>query len=218
MKLRLFFFLVLGFLFSTPVSAADGMPYRFGIRASISVPHPLSNKAFRRSFGGVYDATGSFNVNIFSGFTMGIAYTNSLWKTPDNKIPGLNTYMQQHLFGFRVGYEQKLNDQVTFYGGLTAGQGFVQFTGVVCDTVPEQTRYTIRYAAPEIGFAFAVEENLSVGLQLSSVITNFAFDPYKLCLDQHKAYIDSDLNGRVAQFNFGFSVTYSFLKKRGTAP
>lgn len=189
------------------------------IRASGCVPHPLpTNKAFKRSFTGIYDITGSYNIQVFHGIVVGMQYHHSLWKTPDNKIPGLNTYGQTHHGGIRVGYDHVLSETTVAYVGVAALTGQARFYGIsyTPDTahIPLTTKFQYRTIESDVGLYFYTEGNFALGIHLAAVFSNFDFNPYDLYLDQHKAYIPSDLEGNVASLNFGFDLVYSFLKRK----
>jgi hypothetical protein len=217
-RLGIFILLIAGCLTRLDAQNLNGKnPFRMSIRAAGTVPHPMSNKAFQRSFTGIYDVAASFNVQVFQGIQVGIQYQHNLWRTPDNKIPGLNTYGQSHHGGFRVGYDHVLSETAVGYFAFSALSGRMRYYGIsyTPDTshVPLETSFTYRTYEVEAGVYFYTEGNFAIGLHISSQFTNFKFDPYKLYLDQHKAYIASDLNGKVSMFNFGFSLVFSFLKK-----
>lgn len=197
-------------------------PFRFYTRAMGMVPHPVSNKAFRRSFTGIYDIHAGFSAEMLKGFTLGVDYNNQLWKTPDNKIPGLNSYAQFNEAGLRVGYQIMGGPTTMYYAGFTGGRAFIKYSGLSYQNqnpnsstvLPDpKTNYNSTYLEPELGVLFFTEGNFAIGLTVSWVFYDYVFDPYALYLNQHKAYQDSDLKGQMQQFNFGFSVTYGFKKK-----
>ena len=216
---RLPVLLLFCFAFAVQLSAQTAdLPFRMSIRASGTVPHPLSNKAFRRSFTGIYDVGASVNFQVIKGFVAGLAYEHNLWKTPDNKIPGLNTYSQSHNGGIRVGYDRAIGETAVAYFGVSALIGRVNYYGISyrpdSTHVPLQTKYTYRSIVPDLGVFFYTEGNFAIGVHASVVFTNFQFDPDKLYLDQHKAYIASDYDGNVSHLNVGFCVVYSFWNTR----
>ncbi|GAB4132678.1 MAG: hypothetical protein Fur0041_04200 [Bacteroidia bacterium] len=192
--------------------------HRFNLRISGAVPHPLSNRAFRMSFTGIYDLNASFDIRLFSGFFAGIQYKHTLWKTPDNKIPGLNTYGQNNFAGIRVGYAKPINDIAVYYASATAGEGEMHYYGISCLTSSTNTsqdvvsNYMYRSGEIETGVYFYTEGSFAIGLHSSVVFTDFSFDPYKLCLNQHKAYLPEDLGGNLSYLNLGFNVIFSFKK------
>jgi hypothetical protein len=210
------FFILMG-------SGAYGQPNpamanRLHIKFSGNVPHPVSNKAFKRSFTGIYDLNLAFKVRLFSSFSAGIQAKHVQWKVPDNKIPGLKTQGQFNGLGLCLSYDHAIGENAVLYAALTAGQAEMHFYDVSYDSLPEnyQTNYRLNYGEFEVGAYFYTEGSFAIGFQSSIIFTNFEFDPYKLALDNHKAYIASDLEGSMSQFNLGFCVVYSFLKKKGT--
>lgn len=191
--------------------------HRMHFKLSGSVPHPVSNKAFRRSFIGVYDIAFTYRISLFAKFSAGIQAKHSMWKIPDNKIPGLHTVGQFNGGGLSLAYDHALGEVAVLYAEVSAGALKVHYYGISYDSLPEnyQTNYNIKYGQAEVGAYFYTEGNFAIGMQTSFMFTNYEFDPYKLALDNHKAYVASDLNGSVVTFNLGFSVVYSFLKKKG---
>jgi hypothetical protein len=220
----LFCFLLLP-LFVSAQKPDEQLPFRMNVKLEGSVPHGLSNKAFRRSFTGVYELQFSTSVELFSGFSLGAGFRNVLWNTPDNKIQGINTNMQSNGIGLQLGYDKRLTRTAFASASLTAGRAFTRFTGLVYETdsllavdpVGVVDNYSYNYAEMRIGVYFFTEGNFAIGLNTGVTFTNYNFDPYKLELDQHKAYIDSDLNGNLAQLNLGIHILFGFIKKQGAA-
>ncbi|HLG01953.1 MAG TPA: hypothetical protein VI731_00060 [Bacteroidia bacterium] len=192
-------------------------PFRMSVRFAGTVPHPVSNKAFRRSFTGIYDIGASLNFQVFRGILVGIQYQHNLWKIPDNKIPGLKTYGQSHHGGIRVGYDYVINSIAVGYAGVSMLSGRMKFYGIsyTPDTTrpPLETSFNYRMIQLEAGVYFYTEGNFAIGVHAAGSFTSFAFDPYKLYLDQHEPYLPADLDGNVSYFNIGFSLVYSFLRK-----
>jgi hypothetical protein len=190
------------------------IPFRMSIRANATIPHGISNKAFRRSFTGIYDVSVNCNYQIFHGFVAGIQYRTNEWKTPDNKIPGLNTYAQSHNGGIRVGYDFVRSEKSTAYIGLTAEEGLVKYFGLSIDPGTDLSKLEkIQYyrgVTVDAGMFFYTEGDFAIGFNAAVVMTDYAFDPYKIYLNQHKAYLPSDLNGTWSHFNIGFNIAYSF--------
>lgn len=198
-----------------PIGNTDVAKARFMIHANGTVPHGIGNVAFKRSFTGIYDVTSSFNVRLFSGFSLGISGRFNQFKTTDNKIPGLNTYAQIIGGGARISYYHFLKETTAMYGGINAGYSHIQYTGVSClnNTMPEATEFNATYIEPELGVLFFIEGDFAIGLHTALPLYNYEFDPYDICLNQHKAYLDSDRVGNLRHLNFGFSLSYAFLKK-----
>ena len=218
MAARIFLaFCLIGILNGVGAQENPASKYRMHLKLTGNVPHPVTNKAFRRSFIGVYDLALTYRLNIFAGFQAGIQGKHSMWKVPDNKIPGLNTVAQFNGGGLSIGYNHILGEVAVLYGEVNAGVMQVTYRGVSYDSLPDnfQTEYTINYGEAEFGAFFYTEGSFAIGMQTSFMFTNYQFDPYKLALDNHKAYLPGDLNGNVVTFRLGFSVYYSFLKQKG---
>ncbi len=194
--------------------------HRMHLKLTGNVPHPVANKAFRRSFIGVFDLALTYRITLFDKFSAGIQAKHSLWRIPDNKIPGLHTVGQMSGGGVSIGYDYPLTEVTVLYAELNVGQMKTYYYGVSYDSLPEnfQTEYMIKYGQAEFGAYFYTEGSFAIGIQSSVMFTDYEFDPYKLALDNHKAYTASDLNGSVATFNLGFSVIYSFLERKGPRP
>lgn len=191
--------------------------YRMHLKLTGSVPHPVANKAFRRSFIGVYDIALTYRLRLFSDFSAGIQGKHTLWRIPDNKIPGLHTVGQFNGGGISLGYDHVIGEVAVIYGEINAGAMQVYYYGVSYDSMPEnfQTKYNINYGEAEFGAYFYTEGSFAIGMQTSFLFTTYQFDPYKLALDNHKAYDPGEENGNVVAFKIGFSVVYSFLEKKG---
>lgn len=219
MAMRIFLALVLVLVISRVEAQVNpAAANRMHLKLSGNVPHPVSNKAFRRSFTGIYDISLAYKIRLFSNFSIGMQGKHVVWRTPDNKIPGLDTYGQFNGAGLSISYDYPMGETAVLYATITAGGAQMNYTGLSYDSMPDnfQTKYIINYGEVEVGAYFYTEGSFAIGMQTSMVFTNYGFDPYRLSLDEHKAYTASDLNGKVVQFNLGFSVVYSFLKKKGT--
>ena len=220
-KRNLILFLTLFFpaLFFAQNKEKD-IPFRMSIRGYATVPHSLSNKAFRRSFTGIYDVAVSANYQVFHGINVGLLYRINEWKTADNKIPGLNTYAQANHGGICVGYDFVLSETSTGYLGIGAEEGMIKYFGLSfapgTDLSTLKKNYNFRAIDVEGGAFFYTEGNFAIGIHLAAVFTDYKFDPYSIHLYQHKAYVSSDLDGTWSHFDVGFNVVYSYWRKVAT--
>lgn len=191
--------------------------HRLQIKFGGNVPHPVSNKAFRMTFIGVYDLNLTLRAKMFAGFSAGIHGMHSFWKIPDNKIPGLHTVGQFNGGGISLSYDHPTGEVGVVYATINAGRSMTHYYGLSYDSIPDnfQTKYFVNYGQLELGAYFYTEGNFAIGIQTSFMYTSFDFDPFKLSLNEHKAYHAEDLEGSVMTFNLGFSVVYSFLEKKG---
>jgi hypothetical protein len=222
-KRALFLFLAIFSLFVSLVAQnkEKDIPFRMSVRAYATVPHSLSNKAFRRSFTGIYDVAASVNYQVFHGINVGLLYHINEWKTADNKIPGLNTYAQANHGGICLGYDFIMSETSTAYISIGAEEGIIKYFGLVIasgtDVSNLKKKYDFHTLDFETGAFFYTEGNFAIGIHSAFIFTNYQFDPYSIHLDQHKAYIATDLNGTWSHFDIGFNVVYSFWKKGAPA-
>jgi hypothetical protein len=223
MRIVPFFLLSFGLAISIQAQSTgyQPLPYRMNIRIEGGVPHPVANRAFRKSFSGVYELGASYSIEILRGFTAGLAYKSILWKTPDNKIPGVNVYGQNHNFGFRISFDRRVSRNVFLYGAFTASRSLMRYTGVICRTSPANdpatltNEYQYNIFEPQFGCYFFTEGNFAIGLQTGIGFTNYEFDPYRICLNQYRQYTPDDRKGNIAVFSIGIHLVYGFLKKNG---
>src|SRR5687768_15323049 len=69
--------IILALFFIGLWSGVDAQPnpaaaHRMHVKFSGGVPHPVSNRAFRRSFIGVYELALTYRISLFSGFSAGL--------------------------------------------------------------------------------------------------------------------------------------------------
>ncbi len=195
--------------------------YVFSPRVSVTVPHPMGNSAFRKSFVGIYEASAGLNINIFKGFFIGVTYKNGLLKITENKIADFNASMNINNAGVKLGTDIFIGDRnrIIFSAAVTAGQNYTNYSGLVCKKPgdsPKLTTYSTSYLEPEVNMFFLVEPNFGIGATLSYSIFNKEFDPYELCLNDWTNF-DKENPGKTRYLSFGFGFYYSFLKKNKKA-
>lgn len=195
--------------------------YVFSPRVSVTVPHPMGNSAFRKSFVGIYEASVGLNINIFKGFFIGVTYKNGLLKITENKIADFNASMNINNAGVKLGTDIFIGDRnrIILSAAVTAGQNYTNYSGLVCKKPgdsPKLTAYSTSYLEPEVNMFFLVEPNFGIGATLGYSIFNKEFDPYELCLNDWTNF-DKENPGRTRYLSFGFGFYYSFLKKNKRA-
>lgn len=186
----------------------------------ITVPHPITNGAFKKSFNGIYDVNASFCFNPIAGLIMGTSFKNGLFSIPSNKIAGLNsTKMQLNDAGIKLGYDYFISDIIFFTMAINAGENWTKFTGVSC-TDPDRTSftYTSGYIEPEMNVNFLIEESFAIGATVSYTIIAKPFDPDFICLNNFATYYSNDYKGSTGYFNFGFGFYYGLLRKKSAGP
>lgn len=195
--------------------------YVFSPRVSVTVPHPMGNSAFRKSFVGIYEASAGLNINIFKGLFIGVTYKNGLLKITENKIADFNASMNINNAGVKLGTDIFIGDRnrIIFSAAITAGQNYTSYSGLVCKKPgdsPKLTTYSTSYLEPEVNMFFLVESNFGIGATLGYSIFNKEFDPYELCLNDWTNF-DKENPGKTRYLSFGFGFYYSFLKKNKKA-
>lgn len=187
------------------------------IRGNFNVPNAVRNRAYRKSFNGIYDLNGIVIINPVSGFIIGAGYKNSQFDIPNKLIAGLRTtYMHFNSIFGRVGYNHYQSDIFFISGAINAGQNFTKFTGVPCiDHKRDKYVYGSFYFEPEAGINFMIEEFFSIGVNVSLNINTKSFDPYFLCLEDFNPYYPEELGKNMMTLNFGFGFTYGIIPKKG---
>lgn len=196
---------------SSAAAAQTEKDARMSIRGSCTVPHPLKNKAFKKSLTGIYNANLSLSLRTFSSFNIGFVYNNALYKTAANKIPQVNTAMQVNGAGIRLSYDRFLSDKVFFAPAIVAGRQEGVFTGVICPIpISERPRYSANYIEPELNLYFIVDPNFAIGINTSCMLNGHTFDPYAVCFNEYRGYEAGDLKGNMVSLSFGFGFYFGF--------
>lgn len=194
--------------------------FRFDTRINGLVPHPLSNKAFRNTFIGVYTVSGSQNVQLFKNFFVGICGSNSLFKIPTNKAVASNGYRLSNLFqlnsaGLNIGYDHYIVPQVFLSTSISIGQSFGLYTSIqTVNPVPIKDKFSAGYIQIMSNINFILEDHFGIGFLVSYTYVNYAFNPYDIALNQFKGYADSDLIGGIGRFEVGFNLYFGYVKKK----
>jgi len=232
--MKLYYYAILFFSFiSATMLAQDETPapfinesksfkkqyYVFSPRVSITVPHPIANRSFKKSFVGIYEISGGFNIMLYKGLFAGITYKNGLFKVMENKIPDYNAKMYINNGAIKVGSDFYVGDKnrIILSTALSAGKNQTHFASLICKDPANHpvmiTAYETTFIEPEINLFFLIEPNFGIGATLSYTTFNRLFDPYELCLDDW-AQFDRNSKGATQHFSFGFGFYYSFLKKK----
>ena len=85
--------------------------YLFSARVNVTVPHPVSNGAFKKCFVGIYEASGGLNLMLYKGVFVGGAYKNGLMKITENKIANYNASMQMNNASGKIGGDLYLGEK-----------------------------------------------------------------------------------------------------------
>ena len=193
----------------------------FSPHASVTIPNPTGNKAFRKNFSGVYEINAGMDIMPFKGFIVGAVYKNATLKI--NGITGATYFhytplMKINNAGIRAGVRTYVGskNRMIYAATITVGENWTKYKDIRCKdstiAVP-LTKYTTTYVQPEMSLYFLVESNFAIGATVSYGIYSKNFDPYEICLDSWKA-VGTVGNGPTQFLSFGFGLYYSFYKKK----
>lgn len=194
--------------------------YRMDTRINGLVPHPVTNKAFRKTFVGVYAVSGSQNIQLFQNFYAGISGSNSIYKIPTNKIVDVKGYrlsdiFQLNSFGLNIGYDYYFSEKKFLSTSISVGQAFGKFTAVeMTIPVPINTQFSSGYVQLSENINFIIEDHMGLGFVLSYTMLNYSFNPYDIALNQFKGYSSGDLEGAIGHFELGFNMYFGYVKKK----
>ena len=192
--------------------------YLFSPRLSFTVPHPMGNAAFKKTFVGIYELNAGLNLTFFRGFFASATFKNSLLRITEKKIPKYNAGMTMNAAAVKVGGDFYLNDKntVLFTAAVGAGQNSTKYTNLLCkDPVnrPAITSFRSIYYEPEASFFLFIEENFAIGLTTTYTVIKRTFDPYELCLNEWSAY-GKENSGPISYISFGFGFYYGFSTRK----
>jgi len=191
--------------------------YGFDLRLAGFVPNPMTNKALKESFIGVYGASAIFDANIYKGFFVGGGFQNELLSTVNNQAATFIMYMQVDNAVGRMGYLQQVGDIVFFSYALDAGWNFTKFTSVVVPTgfqPKNKYTYTNAFVGAETTLFLLLQDHFAIGLNLTLDVMDKTFDPSFVYLDQFRSYNNSDKKGMTSYLNLGFGLYYGFHKRK----
>lgn len=193
----------------------------FSARLSFSVPNPTGNKAFTKSFIGIYQMNGSMNMALYKGVFIGVAFSNTLLQISKNVIPN-KTYAKQPFMNVynaavQIGSDWYIgeNNRILFSADISVGQSFVKYSAFVCKDPTKNiavTDFKSPFVASDLSYIFLVEPNWGIGPTVSYTLIKQSFDPYELCLDDWSSYSKSNA-GATQYLSFGFVCYYNFFKK-----
>lgn len=190
--------------------------YLFSPRVSVTVPHPMGNASFKKSFVGIYEVSAGINCYVYKGIFIGGTYKNGLLKITENKIADYNANMYVNNVGAKLGTDAYVGEKnrVIFSTAVTVGKNWTKYKGLVAkdSSVVSPSAYSCYYVEPEVNIFFLIESNFGIGATLSYSFFDTNFDPYALKLTDWTQFGTS--NGGATQYlSFGFGFYYSFWKK-----
>jgi hypothetical protein len=206
-----------------PAPSSDNTPakkinYLLSPRVSVTVPHPMGNKSFKKSFVGIYEVSAGLNLYLYKGLFLGVTGKNGLLKITENKIADYNASMSINNAGVKLGADWYVGEKnkTIFSFAFTAGQNWTKYSGIKhIDNSPSPliNGFTTNYYEPEMNIFFLIEANFGIGATVSYTVFDANFNPYDLSLNQYTQF--STKNGTSTQFlSFGFGFYYSLIPKK----
>ncbi len=190
--------------------------YLFSPRLSITVPHPINNGAFKRTFVGLYELNAGMNVLLYKGIFAGAVFKNSELQITPNKIPGYDASMNFYSFAFKAGSDFYANDKnsIIISASIAAGQNNTKFTSLKTKLASEHpvTAFKSTYIEPELDMFFMIEPDFGIGATITYSSIKRNFDPYELYLNEWAPYERSN-PGSTQYLTFGFGFYYGFGKR-----
>jgi hypothetical protein len=190
--------------------------YLFSPRISVTVPHPMANSSFKKSFVGIYEISGGLNIYPYKGLFIGVTYKNGLLKITENKIADYNASMYINNAAVKAGGDFYIGDRnrVIYSIAVSAGRNQTKYSGLVAKdknkVIPDT--YSCTYMEPEMNLFFLIESNFGIGVTLSYSIYNKTFDPYELSLNDWTQFSKNN-TGTTQYLSFGFGFYYSMFRK-----
>ena len=196
--------------------------YLLSPRVSVTVPHPMSNSAFKKCFVGIYEVSGGLNLYLHKGIFLGVTAKKGLLKITENKIADYNASMSINNIAGKLGGDLYIGDRnrVIYSVAVSAGKNWTKYTGLVAkdpNTKIALTQYNCSYVEPEMNIFFLIESNFGIGATVSYSIFSKNFDPYELSLNDWTAF-GKDNTGTTQYLSFGFGFYYSLINKKKKKP
>ena len=193
----------------------------FNTRLAFTVPNPISNKAFNKSFIGIYQVNASMNMALYKNIFIGVAFSDALLQISKNIVPN-TTYAKQPFMNVynaavKLGSDFRLGDKnrIILSTAILVGQSYVKYSSFVSKVPTENiqiTNFKSLYGEAEVNMIFLIEPNWGIGPSISYSLIKRNFNPFELALDEYTSY-SSNSSGATQYFSFGFVCHYSFFKK-----
>lgn len=187
-------------------------------RMSVTVPHPTSNRSFKKSFVGIYEVSGGMNVFLYKGLFLGVSGKTGLLKITENKIADYNASMSFNQAGGKIGGDFYVGEQnkAVFSSAVSFGKNWTKYSGLKHKDPahpPKITSFNTTYFEPEINIFFLIEANFGIGATVSYTVFNTNFDPYDLALNEYTKF-DDDNTGSTQFYSFGLGFYYSLINRK----
>lgn len=213
-----------GSLTQPPLQAAGDTPpakkqyYLLSPRISVTVPHPMGNKSFKKTFVGIYEVTGGVNVYVAKGLFLGGTYKNGLLKITENRIADYNASMRFNSMCGKFGFDTYVGEKnnAIFSMALSYGQNWTEYQGIMTKdpkNPPKINGFSTSFWEPEMNIFFLIESNFGIGATIAYTVYDAHFDPYDLALNEYTSF-DTKNAVSTQYFSFGFGFYYSLIRKK----
>ncbi len=192
--------------------------YLFSPRVSVTVPHPIADRSFKKCFVGIYEVSAGINIFIYKGLFFGVSGKNGLLKITENKIADYNASMLINNLGGKIGSDLYVgeNNKSILSFAVTIGHNWTQYRGLKSkdpNKPPLYTSYETNLLEPEMNIFFMIESNFAIGATVSYSIFDSHFNPYDLNLNEYSKF-SSDNSVSTQYLSFGFGFYYSIVPKK----
>jgi hypothetical protein len=184
--------------------------YKGSVEAGAGEIIPITNKALRTSFSGVYDLhlSGNYVIapHIFAGLELedaqlGNAFVNAVY----------NTQMTLYDVGVKIGYYTYMQNDFLFCYSLSAGPSLIIYSDAVIPAPRGGFREQSFFARPEMLAGYRVNDELRVGIDISILLLGYHFNPATTGISEDINYDPSkDINGLTTCVGLGFGIYWAF--------
>src|ERR1019366_6665991 len=173
----------------------------FSARLSFTSPNPISNKAFNKSFVGIYQVDGSMNMSLYKGIYVGVAFSYASLKINKNLTGAMynvgltpaqtneaNASMSIYNAAIKIGGDFYIGEKnrMILSPAISVGQSYVKYSSFVCKDSAKHiqiTDFKSPYVQTDISMIFLIEPNWGIGPTISYSLIKRNFDPTELCLE-----------------------------------
>jgi len=194
------------------------------IRGEALIPRPISNKAFRQLFSGVFAANLSMNFGV-KNFNTGIIYSMMQCQIFPRVQSDPHSIFTVHTGGIRFSYDvypsketmqETLGNFFVFSPFIQGGISQVDYSRLKCKTPQDIIGKSTQTFSVTGGanFNLMFSEYDGVGFTLGYSFFNHEFNPDNLCLSQYYPnFKDSDKKGLTQFILFGLNVHFDLANR-----
>ena len=227
-KYRPFLFLFFSFLFFSfcpPAFSQKNPKVIKTLRSDILLPKPLSNKAFKSKFSGVYYVNASMNFGI-KKFNIGVLGSHMQCQIFPHYQSEPHAIQTINMAGIRLGYDifpskealaAQTGNFIVVSPFIIGGYNWIDYSRLQTLGRPISGQHRQTYNIfTGINFNLMFSEYDGIGFTLGYNYLHHEFNPYPLRLDDYYSFNEKDTHGPTQYLMFGFNF-YVDLRKRENA-